>query len=324
MQSVGNPWMWAGFIAVIVVLLALDLGLFHKKDRNLSAREAMGWVAVWMGLALAFNAFVWWRFGGDKALEFVTGYLIEQSLSVDNLFVFVLVFASFKIPPHLQHRVLFWGILTALVLRGAMILGGAALIERFDWLIYVFGAFLLATGTKLLFHRESDHSPERSLAFRAIRRVIPATHALHGNHFLVRVDGRWVATPLFLALALIEISDVVFALDSVPAIFGVTLDPFIVFTSNVFAILGLRSLYFAIANLIGRFEYLKVGLALVLVFIGVKMGISGWVHIPALVSLAVVAGLLGGAMLYSLARTRRLRADEAAGGGPRAGATAET
>ncbi len=313
MESVGGPWLWAGFLAVILALLALDLGLFHRRDRSLSAREALSWVVVWTLLALAFGGFVWWRFGGTKALEYVTGFLIEQSLSVDNLFVFVIVFATFRVPPHLQHRVLFWGILTALVLRGAMILAGAALMERFDWLVYVFGAFLLATGVKLLFHRESEHDPERSLAYRALRRVIPATHALHGNHFLVKVDGRWVATPLFLALALIEISDVVFALDSVPAIFGVTLDPFIVFTSNVFAILGLRSMYFAIASLIGRFEYLKVGLALVLVFIGVKMAISGWVHIPSLVSLAVVGGLLGGATVYSLARTRRLGKESPSG-----------
>jgi len=306
MESVGSPWLWAGFVAVVLALLALDLGLFHRKDRALTAREAMSWVVVWTALALVFDALVWWRFGGAKALDFLTGYLIEQSLSVDNLFVFVIVFASFRVPPHLQHRVLFWGILTALVLRGAMIVGGAALIQRFDWLVYVFGAFLLATGVKLLFHQEAQHDPARGLAFRALRRVFPATAALHGNRFFVRLDGRWAATPLFLALALIEVSDVVFALDSVPAIFGVTLDPFIVFTSNVFAILGLRSLYFAIASLIGRFEYLKIGLALVLVFVGVKMAISGWVHIPSLASLAVVAGLLGGAMAYSLARTRRL------------------
>jgi tellurite resistance protein TerC len=202
--------------------------------------------------------------------------------------------------------VLFWGILTALVLRGTMIIGGAALIERFHWLIYVFGAFLIVTGAKLLFHKESEHVPENGIAYRLLRRVIPATAQLHGNHFFTRIDGRRVATPLFLTLALVEISDVVFALDSVPAVFGVTLDPFVVFTSNVFAILGLRSMYFAIASLIGRFEYLKVGLALVLVFVGVKMAVSGWVHVPSLASLAVVATLLGSSMAYSLARTRRL------------------
>ena len=306
MQSVGNPWMWGGFIALIVALLALDLGIFHKKDKIVSAREAMSWVVVWASLALLFDVIVGWRFGVPKAVEFLTGYLIELSLSVDNLFVFVIVFATFRIPAHLQHRVLFWGILTALILRGAMIIGGTALLQRFHWLIYVFGAFLLATGLKLFFHKEEEHAPEHNLAFRVLTRVIPATPALHGNHFFTRENGRRVATPLFLCLALIEISDVIFALDSVPAIFGVTLDPFIVFTSNMFAILGLRSMYFAMANLIGRFEYLKTGLAAVLVFIGAKMMVSHWIHIPSLVSLAVVVLLLGSAMIFSLYKTRRL------------------
>lgn len=306
MQTVGNVWYWVGFIAVVLVLLALDLGVFHKKDRAVPAREALSWVSVWISLALLFDVWVWHKFGTQKAVEFLTGYLIELSLSVDNLFVFVLVFASFKIPPHLQHRVLYWGIMTALVLRGVMILAGTAMLQRFHWTIYLFGAFLLFTGVKLLFHEEQAHTPEKSIAFRLLRKVVPATPVLHGNHFFVREGGRWVATPMFLCLILIEISDVVFAVDSVPAIFGVTLDPFIVFTSNIFAILGLRSMYFAIAHLIGRFEYLKVGLALVLVFIGVKMSISGWVHIHALVSLAVVVTLLGGAMIYSLRKTRRL------------------
>jgi tellurite resistance protein TerC len=306
MESVGNPWLWAGFLVVVLTLLSLDLGVFHKKDRVISAREAMSWVVVWMTLAVLFGGFVWWRFGATKAVEFYTGWLIEQSLSVDNLFVFVLVFATFRIPPHLQHRVLYWGILTALVLRGAMILGGTALLQRFHWLIYVFGAFLVFTGAKLLFAKDEEHHPEKSLAFRTLRRVMPATHNLHGHHFFVVEAGRRVATPLLLCLALIEISDVVFALDSVPAIFGVTLDPFIVFTSNIFAILGLRSLYFAIASLIGRFEYLKVGLSFVLVFIGVKMLISHWVHIPSVLSLAVVAMLLGGSIAVSMAKTRKL------------------
>ncbi len=307
MQTVGSIWYWVGFIAVVLVLLALDLGVFHKKDEPVPAREALAWVAVWVTLALLFDVFVFTEFGSHKAVEFLTGYLIELSLSVDNLFVFVLVFASFRILPHLQHRVLYWGIMTALVLRGVMILAGTTMIQRFHWTIYLFGAFLLVTGVKLLFHDEQEsHSPEKSLAFRALRKVIPATPELHGNHFFVREGGRWVATPLFLCLLLIEISDVVFAVDSVPAIFGVTLDPFIVFTSNIFAILGLRSMYFAIAHLIGRFEYLKYGLALVLAFIGVKMTISGWVHIHALASLAVVVALLGGSMVYSLRRTRWL------------------
>ncbi len=305
MQSVGNAWLWAGFLAAILALLSLDLGIFHKKDRPIAAREAMSWVVVWMTLAVSFGGFVWWRFGATRAGEYLTGWLIEQSLSVDNLFVFVLVFATFRIPAHLQHRVLYWGILTALVLRGAMILAGTALLQRFHWLLYVFGAFLLFTGVKLLFAKEEEADPEQSLAFRALRRVVPATPRLHGNRFFVVAGGRRVATPLFLCLGLIEISDVIFALDSVPAIFGVTLDPFIVFTSNIFAILGLRSLYFAIASLIGRFEYLKVGLSFVLIFIGVKMTIAPWVPIGSFTSLAVVAGLLGSSVIFSIVKTRR-------------------
>jgi tellurite resistance protein TerC len=314
MESVGNPWLWAGFLAVILALLSLDLGVFHKKDEVVSAKNALSWVAVWMTLAVTFGGFVWWRFGPTKAVEYITGWLIEQSLSVDNLFVFVLVFATFRIPGHLQHRVLFWGILTALVLRGAMIFAGTALLQRFHWLIYVFGAFLLFTGAKLLFHKDEEHHPEQSIAFRFLRRIIPATPHLHGHHFFVKEGGRRVATPLLLCLALIEISDVIFALDSVPAIFGVTLDPFIVFTSNIFAILGLRSLYFAIASLIGRFEYLKIGLSLVLVFIGAKMTISGWLHISSFVSLAVVAALLGSSIVFSLVKTRKI--EEPSGAGP--------
>ncbi len=305
MQSVANPWLWAVFVAVILALLALDLGVFHRKDRVVPAREALSWAVVWMALALAFAGWMWWRFGTSRAVEFVTGYLIEQSLSVDNLFVFVIVFATFRIPPHLQHRVLFWGILTALVLRGAMILAGTALLQRFHWLLYAFGAFLLMTGIRLYFHTEAEHDPERSWAFRLLRRVVPATPRLHGNLFFASEGGRRLATPLFLCLALIEVSDVVFALDSVPAIFGVTLDPFIVFTSNVFAILGLRSLYFAIASLIGRFEYLKTGLSMVLVFIGAKMIAARWIEVPSAVSLSVVAALLGGSMVFSLVKTGR-------------------
>jgi tellurite resistance protein TerC len=305
MESVGTPWLWGGFIALVVALLVLDLGVFHRKDRVISAREAIAWTFVWIGLALLFNLLVWWRFGSTAALEFLTGYLLEKSLSVDNLFVFVLIFGTFAIPRIYQHRVLFWGILTALVLRAVMILGGSALLHRFEWLIYVFGAFLVVTGVRLFTHKDSEHRPERSWAFRVLRRIVPSTHRIEGHAFFAREGGRRVATPLFLALALIEISDVVFALDSIPAIFGVTLDPFIVFTSNIFAIMGLRSLYFAVAELLGRFRYLSTGLAAVLVFIGVKMVASGVVHVNALVSLAVVSALLGGAIAVSLWKTRR-------------------
>jgi tellurite resistance protein TerC len=304
MNGVGTPWLWGGFLALVLALLALDLGVFHRKDRAISTRDALAWTVVWIALSFGFGGFIWWQFGGDRALEFLTGYLIEKSLSVDNLFVFVLVFASFRVPSVYQHRVLFWGILTALVLRAAMILGGTALLQRFSWLIYVFGAFLVVTGVRLLRHQDGEHDPERTWAFRALRRVVPSTTRFDGHSFFTIENGKRVATPLFLALALIEISDVVFALDSIPAIFGVTLDPFIVFTSNIFAILGLRSLYFAMAQLLGRFEHLKVGLALVLVFIGGKMTLASFVHVPSAVSLLVVAALLGGSMAYSFRKTR--------------------
>jgi tellurite resistance protein TerC len=315
MTTVVSPWFWVGFLALILFFLALDLGVFHKKDEVVKPKEAMAWVAVWFTTAMIFCLFVWWRFGGTKAIEFLTGYLIELSLSVDNLFVFVIIFGTFAIPAVYQHRVLFWGIMTALVLRAAMILGGTALLQRFHWLIYVFGAFLIVTGARLFFHKESEQHPENSWAFRVLRRAIPSTHRMEGHAFFVVEAGKRVATPLFLALALIEVSDVIFALDSIPAIFGVTLDPFIVFTSNIFAILGLRSLYFAVAGLLGRFEYLNVGLAAVLVFIGVKMSVSKWIHLHALVSLAVVVSLLTGAIIFSLMKTRRVAAAQAADAG---------
>ena len=310
LTSIGTPALWMGFVALVVALLAIDLGVFHRKDREISAREALSWTAVWILLALAFDGLLWWRAGATTALDFLTAYLVEKSLSIDNLFVFVLVFGTLRIPPRLQHRVLFWGILGALVLRGAMILAGTALLTRFGWLVQVFGAFLLVAGARLLLQRESVPAPlERSVAFRAFRRVVPITHRLDGHRFVTRDLGRWAATPLLLALFLVESSDIVFALDSVPAALGVTLDPFVVFTSNVFAILGLRSLYFAVARLLGRFEYLKIGLALVLGFIGAKMLAAPVVHVPPAVSLAIVLALLGGAVVASLVRSsRRTRA----------------
>ena len=310
--TVGTPWMWVGFIALVAVLLSLALGVFHRKDVVVSAPAALAWTGVWVALALAFDGLVGFWFGHERAVEFLTGYLLEKSLSVDNLFVFLIVFTTFGIPAALQHRVLYWGILTALVLRGAMIVGGAAALTRFHWLIYVFGVFLLVTGVRLFFHGEGEQHPERGWAFRALRRALPSTSRIEGHRFFLREAGRWVATPLLLALILIELSDVVFALDSIPAIFGVTLDPFIVFTSNIFAILGLRSLYFALVQLLGRFEYLHFGLAAVLVFIGAKMCASSWVFIDALVSLGVVLVLLGVAIGYSLWRTRREAAEAAA------------
>jgi TerC family integral membrane protein len=237
-----GSWEWGGFLALVLALLALDLGVLNRKDHVIRPREALGWSALWIGLGLAFGAFVWARHGADSGLEYLTGYVIEKSLSVDNLFVFVVVFGSLGIPALYQHRVLFWGIVSALVLRGAMIAGGAALLHRFHGVIYVFGAFLVVTGAKLFLAREAEPHPERSAAFRALRRVVPGTSRFDGHRFFTREAGRRVATPLFFALAVIEVTDVVFAVDSIPAIFAVTEDPFIVFTSNVFAILGLRSL----------------------------------------------------------------------------------
>ncbi|MGC3999178.1 MAG: TerC family protein [Anaeromyxobacter sp.] len=309
--TVGTPWLWGGFVGLVLVLLALDLGVFHRRDKVVSAREALGWTAVWILLALGFNGLLFWWSGHQSGVDFLTGYLIEKSLSVDNLFVFLIIFGALRIPPEYQHRVLYWGILTALVLRAAMIVAGTALLSRFHWLTLVFGAFLVVTGVRLFFKGDEDAPhPERSWAYRALQRIIPSTPRFEGHAFFVLEAGRRVATPLFLALALIEVSDVVFALDSIPAIFGVTLDPFIVFTSNIFAILGLRSLFFAVAQLIRRFEYLHFGLAAVLAFIGGKMVVAPWVHVGSVPSLCVVVVLLGGAIGYSLWRTR---ADAAAG-----------
>jgi len=312
-QSIGTPALWAGFIALVLLFLALDLGLFHRKDEPTSTRNALTWTAVWVTLALAFNALVAHWFGGARAAEFLTGYLIEKSLSVDNLFVFLVIFTTLAIPPRLQHRVLFWGILTALVLRAAMIMAGTVLLSRFHWLLYVFGGFLALTGLKLLLtHQVEEPHPEKSALFRFMRRVIPATSRIEGRHFLVREGGRWVATPLLLALLLIEISDVVFALDSIPAIFGITLDPFIVFTSNIFAILGLRSLYFALSSALDRFSRLRQGLALVLLFIGAKMLVAPWLAIGQGASLVVVVVLLAGAVAASVIWPVQAKAGEQA------------
>jgi tellurite resistance protein TerC len=305
MESVGSPALWGGFVAFVLAMLALDLGVFHRKAHAPGFREALGWSGVWIGLALLFNAFVAWRFGAEIGVEFLTGYLIEKSLSVDNIFVFLVIFSGLGIPLQYQHRVLFWGILSALVLRALMIFAGAALLARFHWLIYVFGAFLVFTGIKLFLNRGKEEHPEQSPAMRLARRLIPSTPNLHGDRFRVRENGRWLATPLLMALLMVEVTDVVFAVDSIPAIFAITSDPFIVFTSNIFAILGLRSLFFLLAGLVEKFVYLKLGLSAVLIFVGAKMTLIDFVKIPAPVSLAVVLGLLGGAMLASWWVARR-------------------
>jgi tellurite resistance protein TerC len=299
-------------VAFVAAMLALDLGVFHRKSHAVGFREALTWSAVWVSLALAFNGGVWWAFGAERGLEFLTGWLIEKSLSVDNIFVFAVIFGALGIPALHQHRVLFWGILTALLLRAIMIFAGVAMLARFHWLIYVFGAFLILTGIKLLRERGRASNPEDAWALRLARRLIPSTPRLDGDRFFTVENGRRVATPLFLALVLVEFTDVIFAVDSIPAILAITRDPFIVFTSNIFAILGLRSLYFLLAGLVDRFRYLKVGLAAVLVFVGAKMAAVDVFEVPAPASLAVIAALLGGAVLASWTAARRGAAPPAA------------
>src|SRR5262245_45340811 len=300
LESVGTPGLWLGFTLFVMALLALDLGVFHRRAHAVGYKEALGWSGFWVGLALGFALLVHRWFGPQPALEFLTGYLIEEALSVDNMFVFLVVFRYFAVPAELQHRVLFWGILGALVMRGIFILAGAALIERFHVLIYVFGGFLLLTGIRLLRDQDAEVDPERNPVRRFFARFVPLVKEYRGKRFLVREGGRLFATPLLLVLAVVEATDVVFAVDSIPAIFGITTDPFIVYTSNVFAILGLRSLFFVLAGAMSRFHLLKVALGLVLAFVGVKMLVADVVDIPILASLGVVAALFGGAIVLSL------------------------
>lgn len=297
--------LWIGFNLFVLGLLALDLGVFHRRAHEVSFREAAIWSAVWIGLALLFNAAVWHWLGPQKGLEFLTGYLIEKSLSVDNIFVFAILFSYFAVPARYQHRVLFWGILGALLMRAGFIAAGAALLARFHWVIYLFGAFLVVTGLKMAIAPDRGFEPERNPVLRLVRRLVPVADRYHGQRFFVREGGALVATPLFLVLVLVEVTDLIFAVDSIPAVFAVTRDPFIVYTSNVFAILGLRALYFVLAGVMHKFEYLKLGLAAVLVFVGTKMTLVDVYKIPAGVSLGVVAAILAVAVAVSLVRARR-------------------
>ncbi len=306
--------LWIAFNALVLALLALDLFVFHRKAHEVRTREAAAWTAFWIALALIFNAGIYWFMGPEKGLEFLTGYLIEKALSVDNIFVFVMVFAYFNVPAKYQHRVLFWGILGALLMRGAMIGAGAYLIHQFHWVIYIFGAFLVITGIRMAVHREQDIEPEANPVFRLVRRMLPITSTYHGQKFLVREtveerapDGsglvrttKLMATPLFVVLVFIETTDLIFALDSIPAIFAITTDPFIVYTSNVFAILGLRALYFLLASVIQKFQYLQLGLSVVLVFVGAKMLLEALYPIPIGISLGVVAAVLTASVAASL------------------------
>jgi tellurite resistance protein TerC len=311
LHTIGSPALWGGFIVFVLLMLALDLGVFHRKAHVIRYREALIWSGVWVSLALLFNLGVYIWFGSERAIEFLTGYLIEKSLSVDNIFVFLIIFSALGIPQLYQHRVLFWGIFTALLMRAAMIFAGAAMLARFHWVIYVFGGFLIITGIKLFRDRKKEEHPEQGAAMRLLNRTIPSTKQLSGHHFFVRENGRWLATPLFMALMLVEICDVIFAVDSIPAIFSVTEDPFIVFTSNIFAILGLRSLFFLAGGLMEKFTYLKVGLSAVLIFVGIKMTIADFYKIPPAVSLVVVTLLLGAAVLASVLRARKIERAEA-------------
>ncbi|RME48329.1 MAG: TerC family protein [Deltaproteobacteria bacterium] len=299
-HSIATPPMWFGFMLFIFSLLALDLGVFHRKAHAIRSREALIWTGVWIGLALLFNVGIWWRFGHERALEFLTGFLIEKALSVDNIFVFVVLFSYFGIPSIYQHRVLFWGILGAMVTRIAFILMGAALLNRFEWIIFLFGGFLIYTGIKILLEHETEVAPERNRILKLFRRCVPAVTELHGTRFLIRKERRLHATPLLVTLVVIEATDVVFAVDSIPAIFAVTKDPFIVFTSNIFAILGLRSLYFLLARFVEKFHFLNYGLGIVLIFVGFKMLVNEYLEIPITLSLGVVGTLLAGSIVLSL------------------------
>ncbi len=294
-----NIWFWLGFNAFVLAMLALDLGVFHRKAHDVSLREAGIWSVVWVALALLFNAGLYFAWGAQPALEFLTGYLIEKSLSVDNIFVFVMLFSYFAVPAKYQHRVLFWGILGALLMRGAFIAAGSYVLEQFHWVIYVFGAILIVTGIRMA-RRVGEYDPSANPLLKLARRVLPLTDRYDGQRFWTREAGRRVATPLFLVLILVEAADVVFAVDSIPAIFAVTKEPFLVYTANVFAILGLRSMYFLLAGIVHRFVYLKYGLAAVLVFVGAKMTLIDVYKIPIAVSLAVIAALIGGSIVWSL------------------------
>ncbi|HEY5231994.1 MAG TPA: TerC family protein [Verrucomicrobiae bacterium] len=307
------PWHWAGFIVCVLIFLALDLGVFHRGSRIVKFKEALAWSALWFTLAMIFAAAMFYWRGRKESVQFTTGYLIELSLSLDNILVIALIFAWFRVPAELQHRVLFWGILGALAMRGAMIAAGAALINRFDGVLYVFGVFLVFTGVKMIFSRNEALHPEKNIALHLAKKLFPVADGFEGGKFFTRLDGKFALTPLALVLLLVETTDLVFAVNSVPAVFSITRKAFIVFTSNVFAILGLRSMYFLLAGAIGYFRYLKIGLSVVLVFVGAKMLLDPhdrmpqWfqIEISTAISLLVVAAILVISIALSVAVARR-------------------
>jgi tellurite resistance protein TerC len=299
----GTLPLWIAFNVFVLLMLALDLGVFHRRAHAVQLREAAIWSVVWVVISLAFNLWMLVEYGRQPALEFLTGYLIEKSLSVDNIFVFAVLFQYFAVEPRYQHRVLFWGILGALVMRGAMIAVGVALISRFEWILYIFGAFLVWTGAKMMFHKVEDVHPEHNPFFRMARRYLPLTENYEGQKFFVHRAGRWFATPMLLVLIVVETTDLAFALDSIPAIFAITRDPFIVYTSNVFAILGLRAFYFLLAGILPYFRHLGSGLSVVLMFIGVKMLAEKLVHISTGWSLGIVGAVLTVSVVASMIAT---------------------
>jgi tellurite resistance protein TerC len=303
----GTPFLWLIFNLFVLAAIALDLGVFHRRPHKMETREAITWTLVWVGLSLAFGLGVMYFSGEQRGLEFFTGYVIEKALSVDNLFLFLVIFRAFAVDEKIQHRILEWGILGALVMRGAMIAAGAGLIERFSWVLYVFGAFLVYAGLHMLFAKKAEMHPEENRISRFAKRYLRVRKEYAGSKFFVRDGGKLFATPLFVVLLIVEITDITMAVDSIPAIFGITRDPFIVYTSNVFAILGLRAMYFLLAGVLGRLRYLTAGLSFVLAFIGAKMIAEPWVHISVEISLAVVSGILLVALAASLLVTPKTK-----------------
>jgi tellurite resistance protein TerC len=307
-QSIGTALFWSVFLLVVIVLLAVDLGVFHRKAHPVGVREALIWSIVWVILSLSFGMYIYWHWGAQRGLEFFAGYVLEKAMSVDNIFVFVLIFSFFNVPARLHHRVLYWGILGALIMRGIFIFGGALLIQTFHWVLYLFGGFLIFTGVKILRHGGTEVQPERNPIVRWFQRFVPMVAGFEYDGLLVRKAGKILATPLALVLVTVETTDLVFAVDSIPAIFGVTRDPFIVYSSNVCAILGLRAMYFLLAAVLDRFVYLGVGLGIVLMFIGAKMLLADVFHLPISAALGVIALVLGISVVYSLLRPERKKA----------------
>src|SRR5215470_7332486 len=298
-------WIWVAFNVFVLMMLAVDLGVLHRRAHEVTLQEALVWSGVWIALALLFALGVYSWDGPQPALEFLTGYLIEKSLSIDNIFIFALIFSYFKVPARYQHKVLFWGILGALVMRAIFIFAGIALLQRLHWIIYIFGALLILTGIKMAMEKDKEIHPDKNPLLKLFRRLVPVTDSYHADHFFVKQGGQYAATPLFIVLLVVETTDVIFAVDSIPAILGITMDPFIVYTSNVFAILGLRALYFALAGVMRLFHYLHYGLSAILVFVGAKMLLADIYKLSVGVALGVIAGILLIAVIASVLRPRR-------------------